>query len=162
LTREVMRGVRAAVGPTFAVGVRLSMEDFGNAKGQDLDDNLQVARWLVEDGADFIHASLWDHTKPSVKRPDRHVLTELRAALPTDIAIVTAGKIWSHAEADAVLALGADVVALGRSGILNPTWPRLEDDLIRRPPMTRAELAEVAVSKVFQDYLTNWKNFVVD
>ena len=26
----------------------------------DLDDNLQVARWLADDGADFIHASLWD------------------------------------------------------------------------------------------------------
>ncbi len=162
LIREVMQRVRAACGPAFAVGVRLSFEDFGNAKGQDLDDNLQVARWLVDDGADFIHASLWDHTKPSVKRPERHVLTELRAALPKDVAILTAGKIWTHAEAEAVLALGADVVALGRSGILNPDWPRLPDEAIRRPPMTRYDLAERRVSKVFQDYLTNWKNFVAD
>ena len=162
LTREVTRRVRAACGPAFAVGVRLSFEDFGNAKGQDLDDNLQVARWLVEDGADFIHASLWDHTRTSAKRPESHVLTELRAALPKDVAILVAGKIWTHTEAEAVLALGADVVALGRSGILNPDWPRLPDAAIMRPPMTRHDLAERAVSKVFQDYLTNWKNFVAD
>jgi len=162
LIREVMRATRAACGPAFAIGVRLSFEDFGNAKGQDLDDNLQVARWLVEDGADFIHASLWDHTKPSLKRPESHVLTELRAAIPKEVAVLTAGKIWTHAEAEAVLALGADVIALGRAGILNPDWPRMADDAIKKPPMTRAELAARCVSKVFQDYLTNWKNFVAD
>ncbi len=162
LTREVTRAVRAACGSAFAIGVRLSMEDFGNAKGQDLDDNLQVARWLVEDGVDFIHASLWDHTRPSVKRPEHHVITELRAAVPKEVAIVVAGKIWTHAEAEAVLAQGADVVALGRSGILNPEWPRLSEDAIRKPPMTRADLADRGVSKTFQEYLTNWKNFVID
>jgi 2,4-dienoyl-CoA reductase-like NADH-dependent reductase (Old Yellow Enzyme family) len=162
MLREAVRGARRACGRSFAIGVRLSFEDFGNAKGQDLDDNLQVAQWLAADGADFIHASLWDHTKMSVKRPASHVLTELRAVLPRDVAIFTAGKIWTHAEAEAVLARGADVVALGRSGILNPAWPRLAEPEIRRPPMTRADLADRAVSKVFQDYLTNWKNFVAD
>lgn len=162
MIREVMRGVRAACGPTFAVGVRLSMEDFGNVKGQDLDDNLKVAQWLVEDGADFIHASLWDYTKPSIKRPDTHVLTELRAVLPKDIAILAAGKIWTHADAEQVLALGADVVALGRSGILNPDWPKLADGEIKQPPMSRADLAARAVSKTLQDYLTAWKTLVVD
>jgi len=162
LLREVMQRTRAACGPRFAIGVRLSMEDFGNAKGQDLDDNLQVARWLVDDGVDFIHASLWDHTKPSVKRPEHHVLTELRAVVPAEVAILAAGKIWTHADGEAVLALGADVIALGRSAILNPEWPRLADAEIRRPPMTRADLAARGVSKTFQDYLTNWKNFVAD
>jgi 2,4-dienoyl-CoA reductase-like NADH-dependent reductase (Old Yellow Enzyme family) len=162
LTREVTRAVRAACGPTFAIGVRLSMEDFGNAKGQDLDDNLQVARWLVEDGVDFIHASLWDHTRPSVKRPEHPVITELRAVVPKQVALLAAGKIWTHADAEAVLAQGADVVALGRAAILNPEWPRLAEEAIRKPPMTRADLADRAVSKTFQDYLTNWKNFVAD
>ncbi|MBA2540680.1 MAG: tRNA-dihydrouridine synthase, partial [Deltaproteobacteria bacterium] len=162
LIREVMRAVRARCGAAFAVGVRLSFEDFGNAKGMDLDDNLQVAQWLCDDGADFIHASLWDHTRTSAKRPEVHVLEELRAALPRDIAIFTAGKIWSHVEAEAVLARGADVVALGRAAILNPEWPRLDDAEIQRPPMTRADLAARDVSTVFQHYLTNWKSFVAD
>jgi len=48
-----------ATGPAFTVGVRLSPEDFGNAKGLDLDESVQVARWLAEDGVDFVHLSLW-------------------------------------------------------------------------------------------------------
>src|SRR5205823_8389681 len=60
LLRDVMREVRTRCGPRFTVGVRLSLEDRGQARGLDLDDSLQVARWLADDGADWIHASLWD------------------------------------------------------------------------------------------------------
>jgi len=98
------RAVRARVAPTVAVGVRLSLEDFGQARGQDLDDNLQVAQWLAEDGVDFIHASQWDVTKMSTKRPDEHPLTLLRAALPREVAILTAGKIWTREDGEAALA----------------------------------------------------------
>jgi len=160
LVREVMRRVRARCGEQFAVGVRLSLEDFGQARGLDLDESLEVARWLADDGADFIHASLWDVTRMAAKRPEVHPLPLLRDAVPREVAIFTAGKIWTHAEAEAVLARGADVVALGRSAILNPEWPR--DEATLRPPATRAQLAERAVSPLFASYLTRWKNFVAD
>lgn len=160
LIREVTRAVRARCGARFAVGVRLSLEDFGQARGQDLDDSLQVAAWLAQDGTDFIHASLWDVSRMTTKRPDEHPLTLLRAALPHDVAILTAGKIWTREDADAVLARGADMIALGRAAILNPDWPRGEDTT--RPPISRAELAARAVSPRFAGYLTRWKNFVAD
>ncbi|HUS33569.1 MAG TPA: NADH:flavin oxidoreductase [Kofleriaceae bacterium] len=160
--REVARGVRARCGASFIVGVRLSPEDFGQAKGLDLDESLEVARWLADDGVDFIHASLWDVAKNAVKRPDAHPLALFRAALPTDVVIVTAGKVWTRSDAEHALAHGAGVVALGRSAILNPDWPttvaRGADPT--RPPITRAELAARAVSPPFQQYLTNWKDFV--
>jgi len=164
LVRETTRAVRKRVGSSFIVGVRLSFEDFGQARGLDLDESLHVSRWLVDDGVDFIHASLWDVTRMSTKRPESHTLTELRAAIPRDVAILTAGKIWSREDGEAALARGADVVSLGRSAIANPTWPRLvfEGREIVHPPLTRAELGERAVSPVFQDYLTKWKNFVAD
>lgn len=162
LVREVMRACRARCAPRFAIGVRLSLEDFGNARGMDLDDNLQVARWLAEDGADFIHASLWDVAKSSAKYPDRHPLTLLREALPREVAVIGCGKIWTHAEALAVLERGADVVALGRAGILNPDWPRQTDADVKRPPITTAELIERAVSPMFAGYLQRWKGFVAD
>ena len=59
LLRETLRAVRARVGPQFTVGVRLSPEDFGNARGLDLDESVQTARWLADDGADYVHLSLW-------------------------------------------------------------------------------------------------------
>ena len=160
LVREILQRIRARCAPSFAVGVRISLEDFGQAKGLDLDESLQTCRWLADDGADFIHVSLWDVARTTTKRPDTHALPLVRAALPTDVAIFTAGKIWTRVDADGALAKGADVVALGRSGILNPDWPR--DEAVLRPPITRAQLAERAVSPVFVQYLTKWKGLVAD
>lgn len=165
LIRETMRAVRARVGRGFTVGVRLSLEDFGNARGLDLDEMLAVARGLADDGADFIHASLWDGGAMTKKRPDQHAVTLLREALPRDVAIIAAGQVWTPADARALGERGADVIALGRSAILNPDWPRhMHDDSWQplRPPVTAAQLAERGVSPVFVGYLRRWKNFVAD
>ena len=161
LVRECLRAVRARVASKFAVGVRLSFEDFGQARGMDLDDNLQVAGWLAEDGADFIHASMWDVSRTTAKRPDQHLLPLVREVLPREVALIAAGKIWTRTDGEAVLARGADMIALGRAAILNPDWPRHPDEPVR-PPMTRADLAARAVSPTFARYLTMWKNFVAD
>ncbi len=79
LMREVVRAVRAAVPAPFVVGVRISPEDFGNARGLDLDENLQLGRWLCEDGIDFLHLSLWKSADNTRKRPGM-VTCEVRRA----------------------------------------------------------------------------------
>ena len=164
LLRTIARQARVRCGAKFAIGVRLSLEDFGQARGLDLDESLQVARWLADDGVDFIHASLWDVARMTAKRPDQHALPLLREALPRDVKIFVAGKIWTREQAEATLARGADVLALGRSAILNPDWPKqiTAGDPIVQPPMTRADLAARAVSPRFQQYLTSFKNLVAD
>lgn len=167
LLLEVTRAVRARVGARFAVGVRLSLEDYGQARGMDLDDGLAVARWLAELGIDFLHASLWDATRMTAKRPDQHPITVLRQALPREVAVIACGKIWSREDADAALARGADLIAVGRAALFNPDWPRVvatpeAEQALVRPPLTRAELLERAVSPVFAEYLTRWKNLVAD
>jgi 2,4-dienoyl-CoA reductase-like NADH-dependent reductase (Old Yellow Enzyme family) len=164
LLRTIAQQTRARCGARFVVGVRLSLEDFGQARGLDLDESLQVARWLADDGVDYVHASLWDVTRMTAKRPDQHALPQLRAVLPRDVAIFTAGKIWTREDGEAVIARGADVVALGRSAIVNPDWPRTvaAGDPPRRPPLTRAALADREVSPGFAEYLTRWKDFVAD
>ncbi|MEO7112489.1 MAG: NADH:flavin oxidoreductase [Polyangiaceae bacterium] len=120
LVREVMRAVRSRVPKSFVVGVRLSAEDFGNAKGMDLDDSVTTGKWLADDGADFIHLSLWRAEFNSRKRPEEHVITAFKKALPSDVTIFAAGNIWTRADAEKLLELGADGVALGRSAIANP------------------------------------------
>jgi 2,4-dienoyl-CoA reductase-like NADH-dependent reductase (Old Yellow Enzyme family) len=163
LLREVVRAVRARVGRGFTVGVRLSLEDRGSARGLDLDENLQVARWLADDGVDFVHASLWNGAAMSRKYPDRHPVPLLRAAVPRDVAVIACGGVWTADDAVALRERGADLIALGRAAICNPSWPleaRTPGWEPRRPPMTRAELLERAVSPVFVSYLSQWKNFV--
>ena len=50
LARQVVAAVRLAVGPDVAVTAKLNMVD-GVRGGFDVDDSLQVARWLQADGA---------------------------------------------------------------------------------------------------------------
>jgi len=165
LLREALRAVRDRVGPSFTVGVRLSPENFGNARGLDLDESLQTARWLAEDGADFLHLSLWRALDPTTKRPADHALPLFRAALPIDVAILAAGALWTRAEAEAALELGADGVALGRSAIVNPDWPlRAQDEAWqpKRTPVTLGDLQAAGLSGRFAGYMTSWKGFVIE
>jgi 2,4-dienoyl-CoA reductase-like NADH-dependent reductase (Old Yellow Enzyme family) len=163
LVREIVRAVRAAVPERFVVGVRLSPEDHGNAFGLDLDESLQVARWLCRDGADFIHLSLWDASGNTRKRPGQHPLPLFREAIPHDAVLVAAGGVWTRSDAEALLVKGADAVAIGRAAIANPDWVTRASDPEwhpRRPPLTVAELKERGLTEGFAAYMRNWPGFV--
>jgi len=163
LVREVMRQVRARVGASFTVGVRLSFESGGNSKGIDLDEAVQVARWLADDGADFIHASLFYAERNTQKYPDKHAIPLIREALPKQVALIACGNIWTATDAAAALDRGADMVALARCAIFNPDWPThitTPGWQPRRPPATPEELIELAVSPAFVGYLRHFKNLV--
>jgi 2,4-dienoyl-CoA reductase-like NADH-dependent reductase (Old Yellow Enzyme family) len=163
LVREVARAVRAATSVSFIVGVRLSPEDFGFAAGIDPDETLQVAQWLVEDGVDYIHLSLWNANANTKKRPTLHALSLFRPSLPAHVPIIAAGGVWTPAEAAHVCALGADMVALGRAAIANPDWPQRAADPTwspRRPPLSAEELAARGLSPPFVEYMRRWRGFV--
>ena len=165
LVREVMRAVRAAVPAGFVVGIRLSPEDWGNASGVDLDESVQVAQWLVEDGADFIHLSLWRALRNSIKRPDEHPCAIFRAALPSDVPILAAGAIWTRADADALLAAGADAVAVARVAIGHPDWAdQLAAGVLApsAPPFTEEQLLAASVSPGFVAYLRRWRGLIAE
>ncbi len=165
LMREATRAVRAAVPSSFLVGVRLSLEDWGQSKGLDLDESLTVARWLCDDGIDFLHASLWTASRNTKKRPDAHPIPLVRGVMPADVPLVIAGSVWTRREAEGFLAMGADAIALGRAAIANPDWPRRIEDPAwepRRPPLTTAELVERGLSPTFAGYMRRWKGFVAD
>jgi len=160
LIREVTRAVRAAA-PSLVLAVRMSPEDFGQTRGVDLDESLQVARWLVEDGAEVLHLSLWRSGLNTTKRPGVHATPLFREAVGPSVKLVVAGAIWTHAEAEGQLALGADAVALGRSAIANHDWPRKADDSsLHRAPVAPATLLDEGVSQGFVDYLRAFRGFV--
>lgn len=164
LLRETLKAVRARVGPQFTVGVRLSPEDYGNARGLDLDESVQTARWLADEGADYIHLSLWRALENTAKYPEVHAIPLFREALPPDVRLFAAGAVWTRSEAEQVLAKGADAVVLGRAAIVNADWPSRAVDpewTPRRPPVTIDELLANGLSPVFAEYLRRFPNFVV-
>jgi len=163
LLRTILRRTRAEVPTSFVVGVRLSPENGGHLTGLDLDESLQTARWLCEDGADFVHISLWDAGPNTQKRPDVHAATAFRAAMPDDVPLITAGAIWTAADGARQLDLGADAVALGRAGICNPDWPQRVaggGEAPARPPLSADALRARALSDTFVDYMRRWDGFV--
>lgn len=163
LLREVTRAVRTATPSSFVVGVRISPEDHGYARGLDLDENITLAHWLCEDGIDYLHASLWDALAPCKKRPAEHPLPLLRAACDPQVQLFAAGTIWDRSEAEATLARGATGIALGRAAILNPDWPKVATDSSwtpYRPPATPEFLYAQDVSPGFVEYLRRWQGFI--
>jgi 2,4-dienoyl-CoA reductase-like NADH-dependent reductase (Old Yellow Enzyme family) len=163
LAREVCRLVRASA-PNLVLAVRLSPEDFAQSKGLDLDESIEVARLLAEDGMDVLHLSLWRAQRMTAKRPTQHATRLFRDALPAHVKIVVAGAIWTKDEAEEQLALGADAVALGRAAIGNADWPKkvAAGIPIARPPFSASALAGEGLSDVFVGYMRHWKGFVED
>ena len=165
LLRTVTRKLRALAPAPFVLGVRLSPEDFGQAYGLDLDESVQVARWLAEDGVDFVHLSLWNCSRMTTKRPAEHALPIFRAALPPEVKLIAAGNVWSRGDADAVLTRGADLVALGKAAILDPDWPKHAQAPTFEPvrgPLSPEELEALAISKTLVSYLRRFKTLVRD
>ncbi len=163
LIREATRAVRGAVPDRFLVGVRLSPEDMEN--GLDLDESIEVARWLCEDGVDFLHLSFWDARANTKKRAEVHAVPLFRAATPKGLVLIAAGSVWTQADAEALFDKGADAVAVAKAAIANPDWAVSASDAgwePRRPPLTVAELKERGLSEPFVNYMRNWKGFVAD
>jgi len=161
LIRLVLRAVRDRA-PSLVRCVRLSPEDFGQTKGIDVDEAIQTAKWLAQDGMEVLHLSLWRASKNTNKHPSEHATRLFRDAVGDRVRIVTAGRILTKADADAQLALGADAVALGRAAIANHDWPKrvLEDRALAQEPVTEAHLVEEGLSPTFAGYMRQWKGFV--
>lgn len=162
--RALVTAIRAATGPNMIIGVRLSPMD--ERHGIYLDETATIAGLLAEDGIDYLHLSLGNALEPHPADPTPHPLEAIRASVPPELPIIAAGKIWTPGDAAAVLARGADIVALGEAAISNPDWPaRMLDPewTPRRPPYTAAQLAEAGVTNPFLAYYRNeWPGTVSD
>ena len=163
LLLRVVRRARAAMGEDRLVGVRLSPEDRQGTWGMHLDDTLQVAAWLVEEGIDFLHLSLWDAEAMTQARPADHPIRLFREAIGQRCALVVAGGMWTSEDASRALDRGADIVALGRAALPHPAWPReAVDPAFRpmRPPIDPEHLRRAGVSEAFLQYMGRWPGFV--
>jgi 2,4-dienoyl-CoA reductase-like NADH-dependent reductase (Old Yellow Enzyme family) len=56
--REVVKACRKTVSGDFVLGFRMSFENAGLETGLDIDENIQICKWLLEDGINYIHISL--------------------------------------------------------------------------------------------------------
>jgi 2,4-dienoyl-CoA reductase-like NADH-dependent reductase (Old Yellow Enzyme family) len=136
--REVLAAVRAAVGPGYPVGARLSAEE-GAPGGIAVEDSIATARALEATGElDFLDVSLGSYLAFSrvigaMDEPHGYELPLAeRVTRAVRVPTLVTGRITSLAEAEAILAAGqADLVSLVRATLADP-------DLVRKSREGRA------------------------
>lgn len=139
LLLEVVRAVRAAVGPDFPVAVKLNSADFQKG-GFDLPDCVRVAGWLAEERIDLLEISGGTYEQPqllghagraadaaepqraSTRRREAYFLEyarEIRAATRVPL-MVTGGFRSRAAMAEALAGDELEVVGLARPLCVEP------------------------------------------
>lgn len=159
---EVVEGIRAATGPDFQLGLRLTPE--GN--GITLDEGRETARRMLASGLlDYLDMSLWDVFMRPRGGADG-LLIEHFTDLPRGGTLLgVAGRVLSTADARWCLDQGADIVTVGFGAIFHHDFAAralADPAFAARPgPLTREELRAEHVGPAFIDYLAaGWDDVV--
>ncbi|MEV7602651.1 NADH:flavin oxidoreductase/NADH oxidase family protein [Kitasatospora sp. NPDC089797] len=129
---DVVRAVRAAVSPSFAVAVKLNSADFQRG-GFDADDARQVIGMLAPLGVDLVELSGGSYESPAMtgRRADQR--TQAREAYFLDLAeelvttsplpLMLTGGITRRDTAERVLAGGVELIGIGTALAVTPDLP---------------------------------------
>ncbi|MEY4375889.1 MAG: hypothetical protein RJB26_439 [Pseudomonadota bacterium] len=132
LMLEVMRAVRAAVGPDFPVWMKLDTAEHGKAIGTTLDDARQVALWLEAAGASGIAVTSYHDAGNARMHSGSNIPHASELNIPAAAAIkrcvslpvIASGRV-EMGRADELIAAGSfDFLAMGRKLIADPHLPR--------------------------------------
>ncbi len=158
----IIDAIRARTAPDFLVVVRISPRI--DALGITVADSLALARRLAAQHIDLLHISCWDGRIQDDSDP-RTLTRRFREALPEGFPLLDTGEIWTEAEAEAVVAEGADLVGVARAAIGHPDWARhLGTGTYNpaRPPFSPDQLRAADLSPPFVEYMRRWQGFVTD
>ena len=126
LLREVIAAVRVAWPAPMPLVVRVSATDWMEG-GWDIDECVQLCRWLREDGVDLIDCSSGGNV-PDAKipvAPGYQVPFAARIRREAGIATGAVGLITDARQAEGILERGdADLVFLARELLRDPYFPR--------------------------------------
>ncbi|WEX90655.1 NADH:flavin oxidoreductase [Sinorhizobium garamanticum] len=127
LSLEVLKAVRAAIGPSVPLGLRLSqgkVNDFRHKWAEREQGAARVFEALAESPADFVHVTEFEAWQPAFKGGDISLVSLARRHAPR-LFLIANGSLHDLARAEQVMGAGADMIALGRGALVNPDWPRL-------------------------------------
>ncbi|QLJ02755.1 NADH:flavin oxidoreductase/NADH oxidase family protein [Streptomyces sp. NEAU-sy36] len=155
----VVRAVRAAVSPSFAVAVKLNSADFQRG-GFDADDARQVIEMLAPLGVDLVELSGGSYESPAMSGRPADARTQAREAYFLDLAkdlvkssplpLMLTGGITRRETADRVLDSGVAIIGMGTALAVTPDLPdrwrrgREADDQLRPVTWAHKALASAA------------------
>jgi 2,4-dienoyl-CoA reductase-like NADH-dependent reductase (Old Yellow Enzyme family) len=148
---DVVRAVRAAVSPSFAVAVKLNSADFQRG-GFDADDARQVIAMLEPLGVDLVELSGGSYESPAMSGRPADARTRAREAYFLDLAkdlvgtsplpLMLTGGITRRETAERVLDSGVAIVGMGTALAVTPDLP----DRWRQGREADAQLRQVSWS----------------
>jgi NADPH2 dehydrogenase len=124
--REAARRMRAATGPRLLVSCRLGAAE-AELGGLTVDEGIQVAKWLEEDGMPFLHVSHGIGSAPKLG-PEGSPWSDLlllgaAVGASVGIPVIGIGGIRTPDQAEQALAEGlVDLVGVGRAMLADPQW----------------------------------------
>jgi len=134
IVREVQAQIAVHARKPFLLGYRFSPEEREDG-GYRLADTRHLLDMLIEAGVDYLHASLNDilGAVPLGEDP-RLTVEQLVEHVSGRAPLMGAGQLRTPAAAQAALALGLPLVAVGKGLIMNPDWvalsqAQLHDDI---------------------------------
>ncbi|MFF4958903.1 NADH:flavin oxidoreductase/NADH oxidase family protein [Streptomyces sp. NPDC001222] len=129
---DVVRAVRAAVSPSFAVAVKLNSADFQRG-GFDADDARQVIAMLEPLGVDLVELSGGSYESPAMTGRPADARTQAREAYFLDLAkdlvktsplpLMLTGGITRRDTAEKVLDSGVALIGMGTALAVTPDLP---------------------------------------
>lgn len=147
----------SSVSRPFVIGYRLSPEEI-ETPGIRLEDSLYFAE-KIRDLVDYIHISMGSYRRTSLndKRDVEPILQKFAKITSGHTPLIGVGSVELPADADNVLALGTDFVALGRELLREPQWVQkiaADDEDSIRTRISPSDMAELAIPSVMQVYLS--------
>lgn len=127
LSLEVLKAVRAAIGPSVPLGLRLSqgkVNDFRHKWAEREQGAARVFEALAESPADFAHVTEFEAWRPAFEGGEISLVSLARRHAPR-LFLIANGSLHELARAEQVMESGADMIALGRGALVNPDWPHL-------------------------------------
>lgn len=127
---EVIESIRKAVGPDFPIIFRMAARHYVEG-GRDMEESIEIAKRFEEAGVDGLHVDCgcyeswnWAHL-PLYMEPGPAIASIAAVKKEVRIPVIAVGRLGYPELAEKVIAEGkADFIALGRSLLADPEWPR--------------------------------------
>lgn len=132
LLLEVIRAIRAATGPDFAVWVKLDSQQFGAPDGIQLPFAVQTAQMVEAAGADAVTVSSYHnvgrlklHSESNIPHvPEWNLPAAETIKRAISIPVITSGRVEPEVADAKIAAGGFDFFGMGRKLLADPHLPR--------------------------------------
>ncbi len=153
---EVKKVLAAFADEPFILGYRISPEEI-ETPGIRLEDSLYFVD-TIKNSVDYIHLSMGSYQRTSLNNQadTTPMLEKFSNITANKVPLIGIGSVEKPAEAEEVLANGADLVAIGRELLREPQWVQKVasgDEASIRTTISPADLDELAIPSVMQVYL---------